>query len=249
MTSRKLKVRPGLAWFPAPVEWRTAINQLSDGAFKLFVYVCLNADRTTSQFDFRQTVLARELKKSRRSIALYLQELQANNMCRIRLSPNQHAAGIIEIQAPYWPYLCEPQSSPSSGTETLEPYVQAIEKYLHARACVRCRFSVLDRLLAEAWFRRGVQLWQIEQAILMACGRKYVSWLNGADSQPIGSLKYFEQVLEEVLKTNTSSEYWEFNRLQMTRLEQKCLASECARPLRACANFSQANAEKTTEIR
>lgn len=249
MTSGKLQVRPGMAWFPAPFEWRAAINQLSDGAFKLFVYVCLNADRTTSQFDFRQTVLARELKKSRRSVARYLQELQANNICHIRLSANQHAAGIIEIQAPYWPYQWDPEPSTSSSTDSLESYVQSIEKYLSARACVRCRFSALDRLLAEDWFRRGIRLWQIEQAILMACGRKYVSWLNGAVSQPIGSLKYFEQTLQEVLETNIPPEYWEFNKVQITRLEQKCLVSESASSSRACANFSQANAEKTTEIR
>jgi hypothetical protein len=249
MTSGRLKIRPDLAWFPAPYQWRTAINQLSDGAFKLFVYVCLNADRSTCRFDFRQTVLARELKKSRRSIALYLQELQANRICLIRLSANQHAAGNIEIQAPYWPYQWEPQPSVASSSEPHKSYVQTIQTYLYPRACIRCPFSALDRRLAEEWFCRKVPLWQIEHAVLMACGRKYVSWLNGTDSQPIGSLKYFEQVLEEVLNTNTSPEYLEFSKQQVIRLEQKWLASERARSLAPAQSFRRQTVKNSTEIR
>jgi hypothetical protein len=226
MTSGQLTIKPGLSWFPAPREWHTLLARLSDGAFKLFVYLCLNADRTTARVGFRQAALAGAFGKSRRSLGVYLRELQANHVCRVTLSPNQHAAGTIQIEAPYWPYEWEAQPTAASEAAMQEAYVQAIAKYLQARACVRCRFSVLDRQLAEKWFQQGMELWHIEQAILMGCGRKYVSWLNGADSPPIGSLRYFKDVVEEVRQTRVSSEYWEFNQAQVKRLEQKWLASK-----------------------
>lgn len=104
MTSGVLKIKAGIAWFPAPVQWRALMAMISDGAFKLFVYVCLNADRRTARFQFNQTALARELGKSRRSIATYLGELQAHSVCTVTMSANQHAAGGLQIQAPYWPF-------------------------------------------------------------------------------------------------------------------------------------------------
>ncbi len=228
MTSGQLKIKPGLSWFPAPRQWHTLLTRLSDGAFKLFVHLCLNADRTTARFGFHQTVLACQLGKSRRSLGVYLRELQANHVCSVTSSPNQHAAGTIQIEAPYWPYEDEPAQTAAGEAEMRQAYVQTIEKYLQAQACVRCRFSALDRQLAQSWFQQGVQLWHIEQAILTACARKYVSWLNGADSPPIGSLRYFKDVVEQVRQTAISSEYWEFNRAQAKRLEQKWLASNGA---------------------
>lgn len=225
MTSGVLKIKAGIAWFPAPVQWRALMAMISDGAFKLFVYVCLNADRRTARFQFNQTALARELGKSRRSIATYLGELQAHSVCTVTMSANQHAAGGLQIQAPYWPFEWDiPQIPTTLGAQ--ECYVQAIATYLQSQSCVRARFSSLDRELAEQWFRQGVELWHVEQGILMGCGRKYVSWLNGAQSQPIGSLHYFKPTVQEVIEAQKTSprDYWDFNKQQVARLQKRWLA-------------------------
>lgn len=244
MTSNQLRIKPGVHWFPAMMQWHTAMNQLSDGAFKLFVYLCLNAVRSTAGLEFRQTTLARALGKSRRSLTSYLQELEHHQICRVSMSANQYAAGTIQIHASYWPYEWEPQEAdPSSLAENQDSYVQAIQEHLQSRACVRCRFSAMDRQLAQEWFRQGIELLRVEQAILIACSRKYVSWLNGADSQAIGSLRYFEPILGEILQQRVSAEYWNFNRAQLTRLEQKWIASEAGRHKMPAQTFRRQNDE------
>lgn len=103
-TLTTLRIKPGLRWFPVGTEWQTLLIQLSDGAFKLFVYLCLNAQQATGQLEFHQTDLARALGKSRRSISAYLQELQGRHVCRVDLGRNQYAGGTIQIDPQYWPY-------------------------------------------------------------------------------------------------------------------------------------------------
>lgn len=220
-----LRIKPDLHWFPAGSRWQSILIQLSDGAFKLFVYLCFNAQRTTGQLEFHQTDLARALGKSRRSIGVYLQELQELQVCRVDLGRNQYAGGTIQIDAQYWPYeSAESEVAPVRSSQEQTAYVRSIQMFLQSRSCVRCRFSPSDRQLAEQWFHQGVELSRVEQAILLGCGRKYVSWLNGLDSQPIASLRYFEQVLEELTQLKPSSEYYEFNRLQLERIEQRWLS-------------------------
>jgi len=230
-----MKLKAALVWFPAPMQWNTAIEALSDGAFKLFVYLCLNADRETAQFEFKQTVLARTLGKSRRSLARYLRELQDRQICTVNMSSNQYSEGMIRIQQTYWPY----EGTPSAVVQDQDSYLHAIKSYLHPRVCVRCRFSNLDRQLAQKWFQAGVKLRTIEQAIILVCSRKYISWLNGGESPPIGSLRYFEQAIKEVLKDTSSPEYWDFTKAQLKRIEQQWVLSHNV----ACENFSQPKEE------
>jgi hypothetical protein len=59
-------------WFAAGVSFLHALNILSDGAFKLFVYVSLQADRSTGAYPATQTELARALGRSRRIIGKYI---------------------------------------------------------------------------------------------------------------------------------------------------------------------------------
>jgi len=65
----KLKLASG--WFAAGVSFQRALNMLSDGAFKLFAYLSLQADRGTGCHQATQTELARVLGKSRRIIGTY----------------------------------------------------------------------------------------------------------------------------------------------------------------------------------
>ena len=93
----RLKIKSDNGWFAATAGWQAAVEKLSDGAFKLFVHISLGADRSTGRFLFRQQDVARALRKSRRSIGTYLQELEERQVCRVRRSPNQHAPGVLEI--------------------------------------------------------------------------------------------------------------------------------------------------------
>lgn len=63
----RLKISSG--WFAARVSFQRALTVLSDGAFKLFAYVTLGADRRTGRYQATQTDLARVLGKSRGSSA------------------------------------------------------------------------------------------------------------------------------------------------------------------------------------
>lgn len=125
----------------------------------------------------------------------------------------------------YWPYetvgLEEPAPTPGPAMPSYEDQVRS---FLAARPCVRPRWSAADRRLAASWSARGVALEDVEQAILMGCGRKYASWLNGGFGEPIGSLRYFEPILEEVHNWCLSPDYREFNRFQVERLETRWLA-------------------------
>ena len=102
--STLLKIKRGEGWFAADRSWQSASHKLSDGAFKLFVYVSLAAERSTGRFVFRQGELAKALNKSRRSIGKYLRELEEKQLCQISLSSNQHATGTLQIRGDYWPY-------------------------------------------------------------------------------------------------------------------------------------------------
>src|SRR5512135_2091667 len=123
----KMEIKRGFAWFPFPIRCHTAITDLSDGAFKLFVYLCLNADQQTAQLSFRQTVLARMLGKSRRSLAGYLNELQERQICIVQMGSNQHAGGRIQIQEAYWPYEMAPAATTDGSQDS---YLQEIQSYL-----------------------------------------------------------------------------------------------------------------------
>jgi hypothetical protein len=48
--SSPLRLKNGRNWFAAGVEVQRALELLSDGAFKVFVYICLNAERIPESY-------------------------------------------------------------------------------------------------------------------------------------------------------------------------------------------------------
>ena len=75
-------------WFAAGVSFKRALIVLSDGAFKLFAYICLEADRGTGRYEAAQTDLARALGKSRRIIGKYVAELERDGVCTVTSGKN-----------------------------------------------------------------------------------------------------------------------------------------------------------------
>ena len=91
----QLKVQAG--WFAAGAPLLQALESVSDGAFKLFVYLCLKADRSTAELTVSPTQLARALRKSRRSLSTYLGELQSRGLCQLTVARNQHEHTRLQI--------------------------------------------------------------------------------------------------------------------------------------------------------
>jgi len=220
-----LKLKNPKGWFAAGDEVRKAVTLLTDGAFKVFVYICLHARRNTGTLETSQTELARNLHKSQSSVRNYLRELQDAGVCKVQLTQSRHAKGVVEITPEYWPY------DRGSGEPLLEgeaAYMADVKNFLLARACVRPCFSVADERLAREWFERGIPVDQVEQTILLACSRKYISWRNGQSKAPINSLRYFESTLEEIRGQKIDPEYWGFLRFRMQRVEKLWLENHVA---------------------
>jgi hypothetical protein len=73
------------------------LTLLSDGAFKIYVYVCLHAGRRTAQLRFRIAELAKATGHSTRSLTSYLEELHIREVSIVYRAANQHELGRIEI--------------------------------------------------------------------------------------------------------------------------------------------------------
>lgn len=212
-----LKLKHPQGWFPAGPQIETLLTRLADGPFKLFVYLCLRARRDTGSLETSQNTLAKNLRKSRRSVGSYLKQLQEVGVCRLQMTQNPHLQGLIEICEDYWPYHREPSEL---VPEEESAYVTQVKQQFLAPACVSSSFSLADQRLARQWFEQGIPLERIEQTLLLGCTRKYVAWRNGHTRTPIASLRYFEPVLEEVSAQNGSLCYWSYLRSRMERLEK-----------------------------
>jgi hypothetical protein len=75
-----------------------------------------------------------------------------------------------------------------------------------------------DRLLATQLYQRGVPLESVENALILAAARRLA---RPADAPPLGiirSLAYFSPVIEEVLSTDVSPNYFRYLRHRMARM-------------------------------
>jgi hypothetical protein len=205
-------------WFAAGAEVQKAMDLLGDGAFRLYMYLCLNAHRDTGMLESSLTQLAKNVKRGQHTIRLYLREMQAAGICRFRFAFTPGGNGTVEITQDFWPYQ---QSSMVPASSDATEFVASIRKMLQARACINTLVSTADDILAREWFDRGISLEQIECTILIGCIRKYVSWRNHQTRAMIGSLKYFSPVLEEVLTMKPDPEYWAYLRYRLTRMENE----------------------------
>jgi len=189
----KLKVPYG--WFAAGSEFRRALPLLSNGAFKLFAYASLQADRGTGRYEATQGELAHALGKSRRVIGVYIDELRDKEICSVSVGKNQHARTTLEIREDFWPYTR--REIPASHDDDAS-YVANVRDRFLATGCTRGTFSAGDVKTARALNHRGVSLDLVHEALLLGACRKYDSWLNGGLSEPIASLRYFEPLISQI---------------------------------------------------
>jgi hypothetical protein len=74
-----------------------------------------------------------------------------------------------------------------------------------------------DRLLAAQLYQRGLSVKVIENAFVLAATRRL---MRPADAPPLGtirSLAYFLPIIEEVLESRVSSDYFEYLRYKLAR--------------------------------
>jgi len=234
MRSDTLRLKQPSGWFAATSSFRTALELLSDGAFKLFACLCLDADRPAGRLLASQKDLAARLGKSRRALAGYVKELEQKGICTVEAGRNQFASSRFEVSEAYWPYH-RPVSemSPgswvkgaveSTGNASRENasrdsgerahYVASIRECFLGIECASRKFSSSDERAARRMIERAIPLGVVMDAMLLGSYRKYESWLNrridpaapAAGSDPIVSLAYFEPLIEEVRKMRISSQ-------------------------------------------
>ena len=219
MNQQRIALKNPTGWFAAGREVARAMTLLSDGAFKVYIHVCLTADRSSGRLKIAHGDLATALKKSRRSIVNYLEELREHQVCRMEAAVNQHVAGHIEVCDRFWPYIKRHRDQDDDGK--LASYVEIIRQLLAARKCVRPVFNPADEKLAAQLFQEHVELKQIEHAVLLACARRYVALLNGTVVGVISGLSYFKSAIQEVRCLQTSEEYWQHLAARIAKFEQQ----------------------------
>ena len=205
-------------WFAAGAEVQKAMTLLSDGAFRLFVYLCMNARRDTGVFESSLTQLAKNIERAPHTVRLYLREMQAADIGRFHFSHNPLGRGRVEITESFWPYR---KAQEETAADESAEFMTAIRKMLQSRACVRPIQSAADEIQAREWFDRGISLERIEQAIILGCIRKYVSWRNNQTRTLIGSLRYFEPILQELETLKSDPDYWNYLRYRLGRMENQ----------------------------
>jgi hypothetical protein len=201
MSPARLELKCPSGWFAAGREVRLAATLLSDSAFKLFVWVCLHAERNSGRLRLVVADLTRSLQKTERDIELNMHELVRAGVCRLT------APDSIEIQDRFWPYQ---RTVPPTKAGDSEAYVAAVRRIFLCDGCVSSSFSLADERLAAGWHHRGVSLERVERAISLGVARKYIALINHGTGTPITTLQYFLHLLDEVDEANVSPDYWRY---------------------------------------
>ncbi len=192
------------------------MSVLSDHSFKLFVFVCLNADRETATYTASVTRLTAVLGKFRTEIDRYIAELQNKKVCLINRIP--YSPITFRIMDAYWPYEC----GGSSVIQTDDgPYVDAVRNLFLGLGCTSGRFGPSEVGQARNLEKRGISLQELEDAMIVGACRKYVSWLSNGPSDPIASLHYFESLIEEIRERPFPPGYRDHLRMEVKKLKDQ----------------------------
>lgn len=222
MNTSRMRLKQAGGWFAAGREFSEAMGLLSDAAFKVFVWLCLHAERGSGRLLVAPGTIAAALGKNEAEIITILGNLSLTEIC------HPVAGGYLEIADRFWPYerAAPPWSTPDAWT-----YSAKVKQLMQSQACVHCPFSAADHKMAQELYQRQVPLQTLERAIHLGCVRKYAALLNhpGAGSL-ITTLRYFVLLLEEVQRLEVSDQYWSYVALKLRRLEQQWQQSRPTAP-------------------
>lgn len=214
----RLRLKRTTGWFAAGREVADALALLSDAAFKLYVWLCLHADRNRGVLNATYEELASALRKSDNEVCALIRELIRQGICSRKEDRS------IEITDDFWPYH---RDIPHLPPESISAYVETVKRLFLARACVQSSFSIADRKLAMRLQIEEVPIEHVERAIHMGCLLKYASLINhlGAGT-PITSLHYFTSLLEQVRQPGISGDYWKHVTAKLERVEREWLQTQ-----------------------
>jgi hypothetical protein len=212
---RPLRLKDSTGWFPAGKTLLNAMTLVSDGAFKLFVFLCLNADRPSATYAASSYRLATAIGKSRHSVEAYTAELKAKGLCSVIPSRVPYIGTTFQINPQYWPYQSD---SNAPNAETSSPYVDSVRNSFLALGCTSGRFGPADQCQAQDFQQENIPLSVVEDALLIGACRKYISWLNHGPNEPISSLRYFQPLIEEVQERPFPSGYRDHLRRELEKL-------------------------------
>ena len=179
--NERLSLKQKSGWFPAGDTFRKALAMLSDGAFRLFTYLCLEADRRTGRFKATHKELALALGKSKRAMGCYIAELETRGICHVIAGKNQFAHTTFEITESYWPYY---RSNDGSESPEQKAYVESARECFLSLGCGSGKFGAAEAAEARGFQQRGIPLTLIEEAMLLGACRKYNSWFEGRPQNP-----------------------------------------------------------------
>ena len=209
-TAPHFRLKQPTGWFAAGHEVDDALSRLSDGAFRLFMWLCLHADRSRGSIRASNSGLTRTLSRGEEQIAAALDELVRKRVCILYID------GVIEIADRFWPYQRTCDSEPATD---LAGYIGEVKRRFLERRCVRSIFTAADQQLAAEFHRMGIPILDVERAILLGCLRKYAAVVNNGGGTPITSLRYFRNLLNEAAK-NISPDYWSYVAHKIAGFEQ-----------------------------
>jgi len=212
MTRSSAQLKALAGWFAAGAEVQRAAKLLSDSAFKLFVWLCLHAERDRGSLDITNTDLAAALSKTEREIGASIDELVDAGVC------SRGPANRLVIGDLFWPYT---RIEESAYVQEAEHYVAEVKRIFLSQACVSSAFTPADHRIAEAWRRRGVTLECAERAILLGCLRKYVTLLNQGSGTPITTLAYFRALIDEVGQISATRDYWQYVAVRLVDFDRR----------------------------
>jgi hypothetical protein len=209
--AHRFQIKRSSGWFAAGREVEAALTLLSDAAFKLFVWLCLHAERSCGSIRAGSAGLASALGKTEAEIRTHLEELFHNGVCVPR------DCDVIEITDRFWPY--ERASDPAASDDPIV-YIDRVKRCFLQRCCVRSVFTAADEKLAGQLYRDGVPVVEVERAILLGSLRKYVALVNNGRGTPITSLYYFVALFAEV-RQEISVSYWHYVAQKVRTLEER----------------------------
>jgi hypothetical protein len=228
VNASRLILKQPTGWFAAGREVAQAMALFSDGAFKLYLHLCLQADRHTARVVVNKPGWMQVLGKDPAWVDACLGELYRDKVC-------QECGDGIEICDRFWPY--QKQARFAAAAEDVE-FVRQVRTAFLKPACVRSAFTAADEKLALNLYRRGVSLEQVRRAIWLGCARKYAAMLNGQTRQPIISLAYFASLIEEVSQPEIPASYWDHILRRMEEMEKRWLRNRSVPPAAAVAEPS-----------
>ena len=197
MSTARLRLKSPAGWFAAGRETEQALRLLSDGAFRLFLWICLQADRHTGSMPIDPLSFARLLGRTTDDMRRHVSELVRLEVCSL-------IEERIVVRDRFWPYERTP------AIEADRSFINAVKRAYLSHACVASVFTAADEKRARGWERQGVPLATIERAVVLGVARKYTALINNGGGSPITSLEYFAGILPEVERAPVSDDYWAY---------------------------------------